>query len=178
MIRNNSGHVICVASAAAFFGSPRMVDYNASKFAARGLNEGLRSELTKLGVTGVDTTCVCPGHITTGLFKGFDMGFLFPSMSPGFVAEQIVKAARRRYLLVCLPAYVRLGVFVQVHFFDVSHPTVWSSCSRHPNTYRCIHCTQGVVPTWLNDVFMLLQQGGMDKFQSGKADTAFNKMSR
>jgi all-trans-retinol dehydrogenase (NAD+) len=68
MIRNNSGHVVTIASVAAFFTAPRMVDYSASKAAALSINNGLRIELAKQNITGVKTTVVCPSQIQASDF--------------------------------------------------------------------------------------------------------------
>jgi all-trans-retinol dehydrogenase (NAD+) len=48
-----------------------MVDYAASKSAARSFAEALSLEMKNLKKTGVRVTCVCPSHINTGLFQGF-----------------------------------------------------------------------------------------------------------
>merc|ERR1712196_502357 len=78
-------------------------DYCASKFAARGFTEALRLELSTMeGVTGIRTSLICPGHIKTDLFKGFDMP-LVPSMSPQYVASQVVKAVEFNRSHVNLP---------------------------------------------------------------------------
>ena len=70
MIKNNSGHIIAVASAAAHFGIQGQVDYSSSKFASRGFMEALSAELNYMkGVTGVRTTTICPGPVETPLFK-------------------------------------------------------------------------------------------------------------
>lgn len=39
---------------------------------ARAFAEGLNRELKSIGATGVHVTCICPTHINTNLFKGFD----------------------------------------------------------------------------------------------------------
>ena len=39
---------------------------------ARAFAEGLNRELKSIGATGVHVTCICPTHINTKLFKGFD----------------------------------------------------------------------------------------------------------
>ena len=49
MLKMNKGHIITIASAAGFIGSPGLVDYSASKFAAIGFDESLRQELTNMG---------------------------------------------------------------------------------------------------------------------------------
>lgn len=45
MITQDSGHIVTVASLAGLTGSDRLVDYCASKFAAVGFDESLRTEL-------------------------------------------------------------------------------------------------------------------------------------
>ena len=60
-----------VSSLASIVGAPAMVDYAASKSAARSFAEALSLEMKNLKKTGVRVTCVCPSHINTGLFQGF-----------------------------------------------------------------------------------------------------------
>ena len=45
MIMQDMGHIVTVASLAGLTGSDRLVDYCASKFAAVGFDESLRTEL-------------------------------------------------------------------------------------------------------------------------------------
>ena len=45
MIMQDSGHIVTVASLAGMNGMSRLVDYCASKFAAVGFDEALRTEL-------------------------------------------------------------------------------------------------------------------------------------
>merc|ERR1719183_1955060 len=73
MIEKNDGHIVVVSSLAGIFASPMMVDYSASKFAAKGFTDALRLELSKLGKSGVKTLCVCPAAMKTELFKGFEL---------------------------------------------------------------------------------------------------------
>jgi len=40
MLDDDDGNIVTVASVASFFAAPKMVDYAASKFAARGFAEG------------------------------------------------------------------------------------------------------------------------------------------
>lgn len=107
-----SGHIVTIASAASYFSAPRMVDYSASKFAARGFADGLRAELKKMGATGVDTTCVCPGHVNTAMFQGFS-GFLVPSLQPAEVAKKTVAAVRRGQAQLILPWICTIAVVLQ-----------------------------------------------------------------
>lgn len=44
MKKNNNGHVVCLSSMAGLLGLINLVPYNASKFAVRGLMDGLQAE--------------------------------------------------------------------------------------------------------------------------------------
>jgi all-trans-retinol dehydrogenase (NAD+) len=41
MLDTDHGHIVTIASSAGFFGTPYLVDYCSSKFAALGLHEAL-----------------------------------------------------------------------------------------------------------------------------------------
>ncbi|KUF89602.1 SEC1 family transporter SLY1 [Phytophthora nicotianae] len=112
MSKRNKGHIVSVASAAGIFGSPGMVDYGASKFAAIGLMLSLRQELHAMGLFGVHTTIVCPGFITTGMFEGVRPPPFTRWLTPEFVADQIVKAVRRNQWRVLLPSVLSIMEFV------------------------------------------------------------------
>jgi len=60
--RKRGGHVINVASAAAFVASEELAAYSTTKFGVLGLSEALRDELTP---HGIGVTAVCPGIINT-----------------------------------------------------------------------------------------------------------------
>jgi len=102
MLQANDGHIVTIASIAGFFAAPQMVDYAASKFAARGFSEGLRMELRKMGKTGVRCSTICPGHIKTELFKGFSMTAI-PSLEPAYVGKKVVDSILRDREVVVLP---------------------------------------------------------------------------
>ena len=59
MIMQDSGHIVTVASLAGITGCDRLVDYCASKFAAVGFDESLRTELA---VSLVFSLPSCPLH--------------------------------------------------------------------------------------------------------------------
>src|SRR3954453_6554219 len=66
------GHIINITSIGGKISVPHLLPYNCAKFAAVGLSEGLRAELTGTGVT---VTTVVPGLMRTGshlraYFKG------------------------------------------------------------------------------------------------------------
>ena len=64
MMKRGSGHIVNVASAAAFIAPKEMPIYTTSKFAVLGFSESLRSDLHEFGI-GV--SAVCPGIINTNI---------------------------------------------------------------------------------------------------------------
>ena len=80
MLACNHGHVVSLASIAGCVGLAGAVDYCSSKFAAFGLMESLRREVSSTGVTGVQFTTVCPSLITTGMFEGVKFRWVIVTM--------------------------------------------------------------------------------------------------
>jgi len=60
------GHVVNIASMAAYIAGPGMTAYTATKFGVLGFSEALRAELAEYGI-GV--TAVCPGVINTPIVR-------------------------------------------------------------------------------------------------------------
>ena len=79
MIAQKSGHIVTISSAASTYGTPKLADYVASKWAVfgnerklwmltwLGFAESMRLELQKLGHKYIETTVVCPYYINTGI---------------------------------------------------------------------------------------------------------------
>ena len=122
MIERDRGHIVTIASAAGLIGAPRMTDYAASKHAAVGFDDALRSELRHLGHRGIRTTVVCAYFISTGMFEGASTATpLFPILTPDYATRQIVRAirrGRRRLLLPRAVALVYLGRLLPAPIFD------------------------------------------------------------
>lgn len=115
MMVAGGGHVVTVASAAGLVGTPRLVDYSASKFAAVGFDESLRMELKRLG-SPVKTTVVCPFFIDTGMFEGVKTRFpwLLPILRPGYVVRRIMGAIEGNRRRLILPRFVMTVPVVRV----------------------------------------------------------------
>ena len=64
--RGSGGHVVNVASAAAYAPLPAQSAYAATKFAVLGLSQSLRAELA---AQGVGVTAACPGFIDTAIVE-------------------------------------------------------------------------------------------------------------
>jgi all-trans-retinol dehydrogenase (NAD+) len=122
MIRNNSGHIVTIASAAGIIGVSHMVDYCASKSAAFGFDEALRMEFRKKG-WNIKTTVVCPYFIDTGMFKGVKsrFPFLLPILKEDTVAVRLLGAIlneKRRLIMPPLVYAVWLLRLLPVFIFD------------------------------------------------------------
>lgn len=101
MVARGSGHIVTVASAAAVTPLPGLTEYVASKHAAYGFAETLRTELAE-EAPGIRTTVVLPQAIDTGMFEGVSAPFLFPLVTPEHAARRIlagVEAGRQRVLI-------------------------------------------------------------------------------
>ena len=106
MIGQGRGHVVTLASAAGLVGTARLSAYSASKHAAVGFNEALRSELRLLGHP-IGTTVVCPFFVDTGMFAGARtrIPWLLPVLSPDVVVRRTVRAVERRRRRVLIPRF-------------------------------------------------------------------------
>lgn len=65
MLKQGSGHIVNVASAAGLFPVPVMSIYGSSKFAIVGLTQALRNEAKSLGIK---VTAACPTVVNTPLY--------------------------------------------------------------------------------------------------------------
>jgi short-subunit dehydrogenase len=91
MLARGSGHLVAVASLAAYKGLPGSAAYCASKAAVFSYCEALRIELRGR----VDVTCVCPGFVTTPMTSRNTgpMPFL---LTADQAADRIARALKRR----------------------------------------------------------------------------------
>lgn len=88
--RGAEGHVVNVASMAAYLPSELLCAYTTTKYAVLGLSESLRQEL---GPRGIGVTAVCPGIIDTAITRAA------PLRGKAAVAgarEEMVRAYERR----------------------------------------------------------------------------------
>ncbi|WP_026460465.1 SDR family oxidoreductase [Schaalia suimastitidis] len=122
MIARDKGSVVVVASAAGLVGVSRQTDYSASKFAAVGFTESLRSELRHRG-SHVRTLLVAPYYISTGMFDGVQtkVPAVLPILKPEKVATTVINAIERGEQRKVLPwfAHSVLGIkALPVPIFD------------------------------------------------------------
>ncbi|HVN83310.1 MAG TPA: SDR family NAD(P)-dependent oxidoreductase [Candidatus Binatia bacterium] len=89
--RGQGGHVVNVASAAAFMASEPLSAYSTTKFAVLGLSEALRAELARYRI-GV--TAICPGIINTAITQTSPMR---GAMTEAARKEMVELYQRRNY---------------------------------------------------------------------------------
>jgi all-trans-retinol dehydrogenase (NAD+) len=122
MIERGRGHIVTIASAGGFIGTPRLSAYAASKFAAVGFDEALRMEMKASGHP-IRTTIVCPYYIDTGMFEGVRSRFpLLPILGTDRVADRVMNAVARgkRRLLMPLLVYLIFPLrLLPVGLFDL-----------------------------------------------------------
>lgn len=104
MLARDSGHLVAIASLAAYKGIPGSAGYCATKAAVMTYCESLRIELNGRGVA---VTCVCPGFIATDMTarNPGPMPFLMPADR---AADRILRALRRKPGVYDFPWPMRL----------------------------------------------------------------------
>jgi all-trans-retinol dehydrogenase (NAD+) len=107
MLERNSGHLVTISSAAGIVGVTGLADYSASKFAAFGFHEAIRTEIRRLGKK-VHTTVVCPFFINTGMFDGVSTRFplILPILKSEYAARRIVQAVMKKKKRLMMPRFV------------------------------------------------------------------------
>jgi len=100
MLERKRGHLVVISSLASYRGLPKMLGYCASKAGVRSLFDGLRVELTPLGI---DCTTICPGWIRTPLTANIDVPQPF-LMEVDYAVRKIVEAIRRKRAFYAFPA--------------------------------------------------------------------------
>lgn len=114
MIETGGGHIVNVASCAAFLGMPWSASYNAAKAGIVAYSETLYNELS---AQGISVTVACPGFFPSGMFARASFGSAdlrqtvqhIVSKSPltaDHIAAAIVHGVSRRRLYVMTPPAV------------------------------------------------------------------------
>lgn len=132
MVEQGSGHIVNIASAAAFTPTPVMAPYSVSKAGVKMLTECLRLEL---GPKGIGVSAICPGVINTSIgehaytvgvnqdlvargnqvvrqLQEFSEKLPFAPMSPDLVARAAVRAVRFDLAVVPVRTEAWLGYFM------------------------------------------------------------------
>lgn len=132
MVEHGGGHIVNIASAAAFTPTPVMSPYSVSKAGVKMLTECLRLEL---GPKGIGVSAICPGVINTNIgdravvvgvnnelieqgkqftkkLQEFGEKFPISPMSPDLVARAAVRAVRFDLAVVPVRTEAWLGYFM------------------------------------------------------------------
>lgn len=112
MIRQGSGHIINIASAAGLVANPNMSVYVASKWAIVGWSESLRLELEK-DAPNVKVLTVTPSYINTGMFAGITPPILTPLLEPEPFVERVMKAVEGNEVNLKAPFLVNSVPFLK-----------------------------------------------------------------
>ncbi|KAI5970756.1 hypothetical protein CANMA_000175 [Candida margitis] len=110
MISLERGYIITIASVLGYMSPARLSAYGASKSGLIALHESLTYELASptFRSNGIKTLLVCPGQISTTMFKGVrtPTQIFAPELDPKFVASYVVSAiAQGRRGEIKLPFY-------------------------------------------------------------------------
>ena len=126
LLKQNSGHIVNVASVGGSFGVPGIASYCATKFAMLGFSEGLHHELhnTKVGVTVVSPIMVRTSLFDHPSFKNFTKYATGISLSSETVANAIIKAANSSKLEIVVPSVVRIGIWFKQTFPFFVNPII------------------------------------------------------
>ena len=109
MIKQNSGHIINIASQAGKLATPKSSVYSATKHAVLGFTNSLRMELHG---TNINVTAVNPGPIRTNFFHVADASGDYASkvdkwmLDPSVVASKIVDAMFTNKREINLPGWM------------------------------------------------------------------------
>lgn len=87
--KQKNSKVINLSSASAIYGQPDLISYSASKFAVRGITEGLDIEWRKYNIRVLD---LMPLFVNTNMVTDMDAGTI-KNMGVHFTPEDIAKAA-------------------------------------------------------------------------------------
>ena len=97
MLSNNKGHILNVASIAAFVPGPLMATYYATKSYVLKLSESIKEEL-KHKNTNVKISVLCPGPVKTNFEKNANVEFQVSKADSYKVAKYAIKHLNRFYI--------------------------------------------------------------------------------
>jgi len=106
MVKNDRGSIVSVCALAGWVGFPNMLPFDASKFAIRGVMEGLHIELRQKNPEHqVHLMTVAPFVVDTGMIQGSIIRFpgLVNLVSSKRAAQIIIANMRRREAVVFIP---------------------------------------------------------------------------
>jgi len=100
MKKKNKGHILNVASIAAFMSGPLMAAYYSSKAYVLRLSEAIREEIKK-EKSNVKISVLCPGPVNTNFNNVADVKFNLHSLSSEYVAKYAIdKMLKNKFIII------------------------------------------------------------------------------
>jgi short-subunit dehydrogenase len=112
MIKKDRGHILNVASMAAFGPGPLMISYYASKAYVYRLSQGVKTELRKNN-SKVKISVLCPGPVRTNFNKVAGVDFAAPSLSSEYVAKYAVKKMLKNKFTIVPGTFMKITRFFE-----------------------------------------------------------------
>lgn len=112
MIKKDRGHILNVASMAAFGPGPLMSSYYASKAYVYRLSQGVKTELRKNN-SKVKISVLCPGPVRTNFNKVAGVDFAAPSLSSEYVAKYAVKKMLKNKFTIVPGTFMKITRFFE-----------------------------------------------------------------
>ena len=118
MLKRRSGHIINMASIAAWIAAPKYSMYSASKYGVLGFSDALRRELLPFGLK---VSAICPGPAQsefsqhTGAIPSplqASLKRVFPSMTSEAVAQRVVQVIKRPRRYSIFPWYYPIAIWI------------------------------------------------------------------
>lgn len=113
MIERRRGHVVNIASAAGFLGTPYMAPYSASKWGLVGLTEAVKAEMRELGRPEIKFSLICPSYVDTGMFNGVKAPRLTPLLAPSSLVDKAYLAFKKDRFRLMEPFIVKTVPFLR-----------------------------------------------------------------
>jgi all-trans-retinol dehydrogenase (NAD+) len=116
MIKDGSGHIVTISSAAGLFGVPRLSAYCGTKFAAVGFHESIANEVkVAYPEAKIESTVICPYFVRTPILAGkedqIESSTFLPIREPEPVVDEMVDAILTNQNML-IPSYgVRVLLF-------------------------------------------------------------------
>ncbi|WP_089603498.1 SDR family oxidoreductase [Acinetobacter piscicola] len=105
LLKNNTGHIVNIASLAGRFALPGSAIYSGTKFAVVGLTEAVAGEFRD---SGIEFTAIMPSKVLTELTAGTENAAkVIPSVTPQQVANAVVSTLIKPRLFIAVPDYLQ-----------------------------------------------------------------------
>ena len=116
-VKKDSGHILNVASIAAFYAGPLLSGYYASKNYVLRLSQAISEEL-KSKKSNVKISVLCPGPVDTEFNKVANVKFALAGLNSMDVAKYAVKNMLKGKLVIIPGAIIRIAKFFSVLVSD------------------------------------------------------------